>query len=149
MKLEELQAFLATKGIHVNADGEEFQVEETPTADPVPMLSEAELTALKSLAALSPKLNAASLDQALQLAQNFEAQQKAEKDSLILSIKQNGSNPYTDDDLAGMSLPVLMKLNSQMNMSYAGAGPAMSLFGNESVEVLTLPSSLTAKQKEE
>jgi hypothetical protein len=147
--LEQLREFLATKGIQVNADGEGFQVEETPAAaDPGMTLNEADLTALKSLAALGPKLNAATLDQALQLAQNFEAQQKAEKDSIILAIKANGTNPYTDDDLAGMSLPVLMKLNGQMNMNYALAGAPVTLFGNENVQVLGLPQSLTAIKKD-
>lgn len=155
MKFEELQTLLQTKGIMVNAgEGDEFEVEETPVTEPaaVPGLSANELAALKALAASATKLNAQAekldkIDGALAMAANYEAQQKAEKETLVATIKTNSANPYSDEELAGMSMPVLVKLNATMNVNYGGLAGASNLFQNE--EVLVVPSSLLVARKDE
>jgi len=155
MKLADLQKFLEAKGIVLNADGEDFEVEETPVTDPAPVsgLSAEEVTALKGLASLAPRLNAQALekldkiDGALDMATVFASQQKAERETLIASIKMNAANPYSDEDLAGMSTPVLVKMNGQMNVNFSALGGGSTFLNND--DVLVVPSVIMAAIEKE
>ncbi len=162
LSLNGLIGYLQGKGwkVHVNEDAESedstFEVVEEPTVDTVDepsdeMLSAEELKALKGFATMLAKngqlLSEENLLGALkivpaaaQLVQNAQEREKLEKDSIIATIKTNSSNVYTDDELAGMSLPVLTKLNSQMNVSYLGMGGA-AMYQNAE-EPLALPTGL-------
>jgi hypothetical protein len=158
MDLKSMFNFLQGKGITVKANDEatEFEIEETTPApaDGLPGLSAEEIAALKQLAAVGTVLNAQVLQDlkdvptAVQLVKNIQAQEKAEKDGLIATIKTNAANIYTDEELAAMPAAVLTKLNAQMTTSYAGLGGAMNLFGNEEV-LVAQPALLYQTKKEE
>jgi hypothetical protein len=125
------------------------------------MLSETELLALKSFAqklATNQSLTAAladgSLDAALktvpaaaELVRNAQAQAKAEKDTLITTIKANGSNDLSDEELGAMPVTALVKLNARMNVSYAGLGGANFIQNAE--QPLTIRPMLLMKQQKE
>lgn len=128
-------------------------------ADPT-MISETEMLALKDFAqklAANQSLTAAladgSLDAALktvpaaaELVRNAQAQAKAEKDALITTIKANGSNDLSDEELNAMPTSALVKLNARMNVSFAGLGGG-SLIQNAE-QPLTIRPMLLMKQKE-
>jgi len=167
LNLNGLVGFLQGKGwnIKVNeaAENEDeiFEIEEGTTAPPneeppEEMLSAEELTALKGFATVLAKNGSLFTEEALvgalktvpaaaQLVQNAQEREKLEKDSIIATIKTNSSNVYTDDELAGMSLPVLTKLNAQMNVNYLGMGGAT--FQNAE-EPLALPTGLLSLGEE-
>jgi hypothetical protein len=100
------------------------------------ILSVEELLAVKNLARVLAKngklieaIEAGTLDAALsavpaaaQLVQNAQAREKAEKEQVIAQIRLNNSNTFTDEELLAMPVPALVKLNAQMNVSYAGLG---------------------------
>jgi len=145
-----LMAYLQGKGwkVKLNEDAESeddtFEIVEEPivpeavsdgVADDT-MITAEEMQALKGFAqvlAKNAKLTLAiedgTLDKALstvpaaaELVRNAQAQQKSEKDSLVAIIKANSSNIYTDEELAAMPNPILVKLNAQMHVNYAGMG---------------------------
>lgn len=172
LSLNGLIGYLQGKGwkLQVNEDAESenetFEVLEEPNTETEEtaelsdeVLSEEELKALKGLATVLAKngklidaIGAGTLDQALsavpaaaQLVANAAEREKLEKDQLIAVIKQNSSNIYSDEELATFSVPVLTKMNAQMNVSYAGLGGAV--FQNAE-QPLLLPSSLVAQAQE-
>jgi hypothetical protein len=154
MKWNDLLAYLSGKGIQVKANSE--SEEEEPTFDvsevapakdkeddePEPkqnsaILTDGELSALKALAQAAPAL--------LAVQQNAARQAQDEKAAVVAEIKANRSNVYSDDELAGMSLPVLTKLNAQMNVNYAGLGGARY----QEPDFLAVPAVLLAKPEKE
>jgi hypothetical protein len=157
MKLEELNAILKARGITLNAseNGEFEVVEETHAApssgSPVSEagLSAEDITALKALAAkVTPETiqNLESLKDvpaAVRLAQSFQAQETAEVEQLIATIKTNTANPYSDEELKAMPKSVLVKVNAQMNVSFAGLGGA-TVFTNTAEAPLGLRPILLA-----
>lgn len=144
MKFDELQALLAKKGIAVTVDGDDFSVEEAePETPAVEGLSADEVAALKTLAGL--KLNQKALDginqlpALIEMAQNVEADRKAEKENLVAIMFSNAANVLSKDELEAMPLPVLLKLHAVNSVTYAPIGGAReTLFGNE--DVLVSPS---------
>jgi hypothetical protein len=161
--LQDLFAFLQGKGIKVKQnEAGEFVVDEPTTPAPgaapgVPSLSADDITALKSLAALAPTLNAfdaetieglKGLKVVTNFAKNLEEKEKAEREQLVASIKANAANVYSDEELASMSPVVLTKLNAQMNMSYVGLGGAQ-LTTNADDEPLSIKPVLLAGEEEE
>lgn len=166
--LHGLLAYLQGKGYKVklneDAESEEetFEIREEevipqPDAElspPDELLSAEELSALKRLATVLAKngnlievIDSGDLDEALktvpaaaELVRNAQAQSKAEKDSLIATIKANSANIYSDEELNSMSNPVLVKLNAQLNVNYMGLGGAF-VQQNASEEPLSLPTS--------
>ncbi len=159
MKLPDFFKFLQGKGIQVkqNSSGE-FEVEEPTTlTDQAPALSADEIAALKSLAASAARLNAFD-DEALaalkqvkvvaNFAKGLEEKEKAERTALVAAIKANGANVYSDEELAAMPQTVLVKLNAQMNTSYAGL-VGVSLFTNEDDAPLGIMPVLLNQGKEE
>jgi hypothetical protein len=151
MKLEELKAILKAKGITLNAseNGEFEVVEETQTPVSEAGLSAEDITALKALAAkVTPETvqNLESLKDvpaAVRLAQNLQAQETAEVEQLIATIKTNTANPYSDEELKAMPKSVLVKVNAQMNVSFAGLGGAQ-VFTNTAEAPLGLRPILLA-----
>lgn len=151
MKLDEVNAILKAKGITLNAseNGEFEVVEETQTPVSEGGLSAEELAALKVLAAgITPETvqNLASLKDvpaAVRLAQNLQAQEEAEKEQLIATIKTNSANPFSDEELKAMPKAVLAKMNAQMNVSFAGLGGAQ-VFTNTAEAPLGLRPILLA-----
>lgn len=99
-------------------------------------ISEEELESLRSVAqvlAKNSKLLEAfengTLEKALstvpaaaELVANAQARDKQEREQVTASIKANGSNTFTDEELAAMPVPALVKLNAQLHVSYAGMG---------------------------
>jgi len=164
MNLKELLPFLKGRGIAVKANEslEEFEVEETqttpgPQPDAPAGLSAEELTALKGLAAFATKLNELGgvetlatlkdVPAAIALAKNFQQKEQADKDALVAAVKANSANPYSDDELAGMTAQVLTKLNAQMNVNYAGLAGGAQVFENVS-QPLTIKPVMLAPVKE-
>jgi len=123
------------------------------------ILSVEELNVMKNLAralvknsALVSAIQTGTLDQALTtvpaaalLVQNAVAQEKVEKDRLIAVIKQNNSNIYSDEELEALPNPILVKLNAQMNVSYAGMGGG---FVSQNAEQPLVPPSMLLRQAE-
>jgi hypothetical protein len=116
-------------------------------------LSPEELSNLRSLAAIAPALvsNSANLEK-LEVVANYadeiESRHEDEKKTIIGRIKVNSANIFTDEELAGMALPVLRKQEAQMNANYAPAGLGASrLFQNSGV-ALTPPSPLSTYKQE-
>lgn len=164
MKFNELLERLKVLGWKVKGNAaEELEVEEAPTtahnanADPAGGLSAADVTALQKLAGLLPTLeklgnetvlnsigNLAQIPELLKIVEGVKAQAEAERGTIVMAIKANSANPYSDDELAAMPTPVLVKMNAQMNTSFAGLGGALQLFDN--AEVLALPSAWVALQ---
>lgn len=145
MKFDELQALLAKKGLTVSANNDEFIVEETqePSTPEITGLSAEEVTALKTLAGLAPKLNQKALDgieklpALIEMANNVEAERKAEKESLVALMVSNAANTLSKDELEAMPLTVLQKIHASNSVSYAPIGSAReTLFGNEDVLVV-------------
>lgn len=141
---------------------EEGLEEEDETTDNT-MISEEEMQALKGFAQVLAKngsiteaIQSGTLIEALkafpaaaELVRNAQAQETEQKNSIIAAIKTNSSNTYTDEELAGMTVPVLTKLNAQMNVSYAGLGGG-NAFQNASDQPLGIrPVLLAMPQKEE
>ncbi len=95
-----------------------------PDEDDTPLFSTEEVAALKMLAGIAPALQATLKDvpAAIQMAKNAASLAEAEKVALVARIKANASNIYSDEELAGMGLPVLTKLNAQMNIDFSAAG---------------------------
>jgi hypothetical protein len=144
--LNGLMAYLQGKGwkvkLNENAESEEetFEIlEESPGSEVEnddTMITAEEMQALKGFAqtlAKNGKLTKAiedgTLDTALEtvpaaasLVKQNALREKAEKDSLIATIKTNSSNTFTDEELEAMPNPSLIKLNAQMNVSYLGMG---------------------------
>lgn len=174
LSLNGLVGYLQGKGwkVRLNEDAkseeETFEIleEEVPpvedsddTSDPT-MVSEEELVSLKALAGALAKngklvevIQNGELDKILEtvpaaaaLVQNAREEQKVEKDALVASIKTNGSNIYTDEELSSLPIPVLRKLDAQMNVSFAGLGGAV-VYQNEEAP-LTLPSSALTQPQE-
>lgn len=152
MKFDELQALLAKKGLTVSANNDEFIVEETqePSTPEITGLSAEEVTALKTLAGLAPKLNQKALDgieklpALIEMANNVEAERKAEKESLVALMVSNAANTLSKDELEAMPLTVLQKIHASNSVSYAPIGSAReTLFGNE--DVLVVPSTWNIK----
>lgn len=152
MKFDELQALLAKKGLTVSANNDEFIVEETqePSTPEITGLSAEEVTALKTLAGLAPKLNQKALDgieklpALIEMANNVEAERKAEKESLVAVMVSNAANTLSKDELEAMPLTVLQKIHASNSVSYAPIGSAReTLFGNE--DVLVVPSTWNIK----
>lgn len=142
MKYDEFKDLLLKKGLKVEVNGDDMTVEETQP-DPEQTLSAEEIAALKALAGLAPKLNQQALDGIgkipvlLEMAQNVENQQKAEKESLIAIMVANAANSLSKDELEAMPLPVLQKLHGMNNITYAPLGGAVRpLFGNDDVLVV-------------
>lgn len=124
-----LAKLFPNKKIKVNeANGEQsFEIEDTSQdqppaqpatpAAPAPLFSEAEIAALKSLAASAPVLqNAAAL---------VANEAKLRKDNLIASIKQNSANVLSDAELEAMPESALMKLNAHFNTNFLAMGGAV------------------------
>jgi hypothetical protein len=152
MKWNDLLAYLSGKGIQVKANSESeedepsFDVSEVAPAkeedEPEPkqnsaVLTDGELSALKALVQAAPAL--------LAVQQNAARQAQNDKASVVAEIKANRANVYSDDELAGMSLPVLTKLNAQMNVNYAGLGGARY----QEPDFLAVPAVLLAKPEKE
>ena len=103
------------------------------------LFSQEETDALKALAKSAPAL-LKDLPAAIAMAQNAATREKVEKDSLIARIKANQANVYTDDELAGMPLSTLTKLDGQMNVNYSGLGGAHGTSQNaDAPEFIVLP----------
>lgn len=161
--LKEFLDYLQGKGIKVQQnEAGEFVVEEPTTpaagaAPPAPSLSADDITALKSLAALAPTLNALDKETieglkgvkvVANFAKNLEEKEKAEREQLTASIKANAANVYSDEELAAMPQTALVKLNAQMNMSYAGLGGSQ-LVTNADDEPLTIKPIMLADEEKE
>jgi hypothetical protein len=152
------------------AEGKEKEEEEEEEAkkkvkansiDDPTMISEEELLALKGLAQVLAKngklveaISDGTLDTALntvpaaaELVRNAQAQQKSEKDSLVAQIKANSANIYTDAELEAMTNPILVKLNAQMNVNYAGLGGVA--VSQNAEQPLVIRPALLAPQAEE
>ena len=80
-------------------------------------------------------------------AKNLEEKEKAERDQLVASIKANAANTFSDDELAAMPQTALVKLNGQMNMSYAGLGGA-HVITNADDKPLSVKPVLLATEEE-
>jgi hypothetical protein len=148
MKLEEVNAILKAKGITLNADesGEFEVVEETQAPASEAGLSAEDIAALKALAAKVTPETVQNLEQmptAVRMAQSFQAQETAEVEQLIATIKTNSANPYSDEELKAMPKSVLVKVNAQMNVSFAGLGGAQ-MFTNTAEAPLGLRPILLA-----
>lgn len=151
MNLEELNAKLKGRGVTITANEKgEFEVEETqtPVSEEAPLSAE-DIATLKALAAkVTPETvqNLESLKDvpaAVKFAQNIQAQEDAEKEQLIATIKTNSANPYSDEELKAMPKGILAKLNAQMNVSFAGLGGAQ-VFTNTAEAPLGLRPILLA-----
>lgn len=153
MDLKKLQETLKAKGIAltVNEAGD-YSVEETP-APASETLSAEEIAALKTVLVWFAKLgNSQEIDQvaqnlkdiptAIRLAQNIQAQEKAERDQLVATIKANSANPYSEEELSALPTAVLTKLNAQLNVSFAGLAGAQ-VFENVA-EPLRIPAVMLA-----
>jgi hypothetical protein len=107
---------------------ETFEILKEPlAATPTPaQFTENEATALKSLAGSATAILAALKDipKAIALAQNAETQANARKTEMVALIKANQSNQLTEEELKTLTLPVLEKMNAQLNIDYTGAGGA-------------------------
>jgi hypothetical protein len=170
LSISGLLGYLQGKGWKVRLNegdqsGEEaFEVLDEPVMPEPPdntMLSEEELLALKGFAqvlakngSLTTLIQDGTLDKvittipaAAELVKNAQAQQKAEKDALVATIKANSSNIYTDEELASMANPVLVKLNAQLNVNYMGLGGGL-LIQNADTQPLAIPSVLLAQAQE-
>lgn len=170
MKLTELVPWLLGKGIvKQNADGE-YEVDEQaaadpaaadPNADPADALSAEDIASLKGLIAWFQKsggadammkqqetvqANLANLQTVSQFAQDMQAKEKREREALVAAIKASPTNIYSDEELGSLGLPVLVKLNAQMNVNYAGFG-AGQLVVNEADAPLGLRSILLAEKE--
>ena len=148
MKLDEVNAILKAKGITLNANesGEFEVVEETQAPASEAGLSAEDIAALKALAAkITPETvqNLEQMPAAVRLAQNFQAQETAEVEQLIATIKTNSANPYSDEELKAMPKSVLVKVNAQMNVSFAGLG-GVQVFTNTAEAPLGLRPILLA-----
>lgn len=137
---KEIVEKLSKLGVKTNikGDGEDIEFEIVGNADTVtapddsqigdtdeaPLFSTEEVAALKALAATAPALQTAlkEVPAAIQMAKNAASAAESEKSALVAKIKANASNIYLDEELAGMSLPVLTKLNAQMNIDFSAAG---------------------------
>lgn len=118
-----------------------------------------ELDALKSFAQLMVKNKAVFSSENLLAAvktapaaavmvKNAQASQQRERESLIATIKTNAANIYSDEDLNSMPLPILVKMNAQMNVSYAGAGGAQAVYENSSQPLRVRPVLLGTQREE-
>lgn len=150
MKLQELLAMLKGKGFKVehNETDESFVVEAPPepVVAPSAALSVDEVDALKKLALSAGAIEAAlvAIPAVTQVAQNVQAEQAARRAELVASIKAN-SSLFGDDDLAGMTLPQLTKLNTQTSVNYAGLGGGYAQ--QNATEALGLPDSFAAQKE--
>jgi len=122
MNMNELLSKLGIKAkVKINQEeGKEpsFEIEETSvpitqSAAPSSPFTDAELAALKALAASAPVLQNAA-----QFAQNAAEEAKQRKAELIASIKTNSANPFGDPELEGMTETALMKLNAHLNTNF-------------------------------
>lgn len=172
LSLNGLIGYLQGKGwkVQVNEDAtsedETFEVVEEPTPA-IPevdttdeVLSPEELKGLKAFATILAG-NSQLIDSdgkallealkvvpaAAQLVQNAQERERLEKESIIATIKTNSANVYTDEELNGMSLPVLTKMNAQMNVSFLGMGGGSATYQNAE-EALNMPTGLLALGQE-
>ena len=171
MKFKDFLNSLAGKGYKVTGTTpEDMEVEEPSTPEEEeekkklptqntagPGLSAADVSALQKLAGYLPVLEKlgspaiqnsldglTQLPDLLEMGKTFKAQAESERALVIAGIKTNSANTYSDEELAALPMPVLIKMNAQMNTSFAGLGGAAQLF--ENADVLTLPSAFSALQ---
>ena len=168
MTLKELLAFLQGKGYKVehNEAEQTFVVEPPPAPDPTPappaeptgvlnagpQLTQNELEAIRGYINLTTEFGGPEgfkqllmamrdITPMVQNARNAEATQRA---NLMASIKAN-SSIFADEDLDGMTMTQLTKLNAQTSVNYAGIAPSIS---QNAEGALGLPSSLASQGKE-
>lgn len=164
MNISELLAMLKGKGFKVqhNEGDQTFDVEppaEPVTTSPAPapaavqnQLTQNEMEAIRGFINLTADFGGPDGFKKLLLAmkdvapvvQNAQAAEAATRSNLVASIKTN-SSLFADEDLDGMTIPQLTKLNAQVTVNFAGAGGAFSQ--QNAAEPLGLPSTY-ASQKE-
>jgi len=173
MTLKELLAFLQGKGYKVehNEAEQTFAVEPPPAPAPAPdptpapsaeltsvqnagpQLTQNELEAIRGYINLTTEFGGPEGFKKLLLAmkdlapmvQNAQASEAAQRANLVESIKAN-SSIFADEDLAGMTISQLTKLNAQTSVNYAGIAPSISQNADGALE---LPQSLSAQKQEE
>lgn len=147
MNIQDLVSKLSGKGIKVKVNQEEgkdpsFEVEETAPAPQSPaapaLFTDAELAALKSLAASAPVLQNAA-----QFAQAAVDEAKQRKAGLIATIKTNSANPLADADLENMNESALVKLNAHLNTNFM----ALSGVTQNADENFAMPPSYVAVEE--
>lgn len=168
-KLNELFSFLAGKGMKVTANeqGDEpvFEVvEETEPAAPASAsaansqpntngLTPEEIESLKKLAGMdfSALLSLpAQVEPVLQFASNQKKQQELRRNGLIMVIKANESNTFTDEELTILPDSVLEKLSYQNEVDFSGMGGGATFVNekNDSEGFLALPNIVFSKHEE-
>lgn len=110
-------------------DVEEEETEDEDTTQnarvPQPQFSKQEVEGIRNLlkvdwAAIS-KL-AESAPTMLEVAQNAAAERETRAKQLISGILTNSSNLFTEEELKGLSLPMLTKIHNQYAVDYSGIG---------------------------